>query len=65
MDRLNPVERRSRIGQFADTAVKAALAATDPAEIEPQGGKTAISKSLVEPLYDAIIFLISLIFSPG
>ncbi len=55
MDRLHPVERGGGIGQLADAIVEAALAATDTAEVEPQGGETAIYEVLVELLGDLLV----------
>jgi hypothetical protein len=52
---LQPVERRRGVGQLALAAVEAALAAPDPAEIEAQGGKTALHKALVQRIDDTVV----------
>jgi hypothetical protein len=54
VDRLDPVESRRRIRQFADAIVKAALRTADAAKVKAQRGKTA-RKGLVHSLRHAVI----------
>ena len=52
---LQPIERGRRIGEFALAAIKAALAAADPAKVEAQGRKTAAHKGLIEGVDDLVV----------
>src|SRR5439155_7472955 len=52
---LQPIERRRRIGQLALAAIKAALAAADPAKVEAQRRKTAAHKGLIERVDDLVV----------
>jgi len=55
VDRLDPVERTCRVGQFTDAIVEHALALADAAEVETQGRETALHKGLVEELNDLVV----------
>ena len=55
MDRLDPVERAGRVGQFADAIVEAALALAHPAEVESQRRKSPVDEGLVERLGDPLV----------
>ena len=48
VDRLQPVQRRGRVGQLADALVELALAAADAAEVEPQAGEADAVEGGVE-----------------
>jgi hypothetical protein len=52
---LQPIERRRRIRQFADPAVENALAAPDPAEIEPQHRTAPPLKAIEQLIRHAIV----------
>ena len=52
---LQVVERRSGVGQLADTLVVLALAPAHAAEIEPQHGKAHVVKRVVEVIEDLVV----------
>ena len=52
---LQIVERRGRIGQFADALVVFALTAPDPTEIEPKHGKAHVVKGVVQVIHDLVV----------
>src|SRR3546814_6106069 len=55
MDRLDPIERRCGVAQFADAIVERALAAPDAAEVEAQHRETARDEAFVHRLRDAVV----------
>src|SRR5579863_9483885 len=55
IDRLHPVERGSRVADLANTAVIAALAATNPAKIEPHHRAAQSLERLVHGVTDPIV----------
>src|SRR5262249_43469173 len=52
IDRLRPVERGRGIRQFALSVIERALAAADPAKIEPEGGEATMHKGITELVGD-------------
>src|SRR5213078_870177 len=55
VDGLRPVERGSRIRQFAGAVIERALAAADAAEIEAQHRKSAMRERIVTLVDDLVI----------
>ena len=55
MQRLDPVERRGRVRQFAGAVVEFALAAADAAEIEAQRGEIALLEHVEEVVDDLVV----------
>src|SRR5204862_7996655 len=55
VDGLRPVQRGSRIRQFAGAVIERALAAADAAEIETQHRKSAMRKRVVALVDDLVI----------
>jgi len=55
VDRLNPIKRARRIGQFANTIIENALAFAHAAEIEAQRREAATHERLVQLLHDAVV----------
>ena len=55
MQALHPVQRRSRIGQFAGAVVEFTLAAADRSEVEPQGRKAALLEHVEKLVYDLVV----------
>jgi hypothetical protein len=53
--RLQPVESRGRVRQFARAIFEQALAAADAAEIETQHRKAAAGEDLLERMHDRIV----------
>src|SRR5205807_254161 len=55
VDRLCPIERRGRIGEFPHAVVKRALAAADAAKVEAQHRKVAMRERIVELVDDLMV----------
>src|SRR5437588_10050225 len=55
VDRLCPVERRSRIRQLALAVIECALAAPHPAEVEAQHGKVPVHERVVHLVDDLVV----------
>ena len=54
-DRLRPVERGRRVGQFALAVIESALRAADAAKIEAQNRKATLGKGVIKVIDDLII----------
>jgi hypothetical protein len=55
IDRLRPVKRRSRVGQFAKTVIECTLTTSHATEVEADRGKTTVHKSIVELIDDLMV----------
>src|SRR5205085_2716579 len=55
VNRLDPVERACRVGQFTDAIVEHALALAHTAEVKAQGRKASLHEGLIEELDDLVV----------
>jgi hypothetical protein len=55
VQRLDPVERGCRVGQFAGAVIELALAAADAAEVETQRGEIALLEHVEKIVNDLVV----------